>query len=91
MGGVLTNFVLFLTEQRLCQKNSFILTNYVAVCFPNLRESFCGRFRGGFISGQTESGNPWGSTEKRKSNTEIRSRKSKIIFVVRGLVGKTAR
>ena len=33
---------------------------------PNLWESICDRFHGGFISGQTESGNPWGLTEKRK-------------------------
>ena len=85
-GGVLTNVVGFDRAKALSKKKVCYPYKLRLFASPNLRESFCGRFCGGFISGQTESGNPWGSTEKRKSNSEIRSRKSKVIFVARGLV-----
>ena len=71
-GVVLTKVVGFDRAKALSKKKVCYPYRLRLFASPNLWESFCGRFRGGFISGETESGNPWGSGIQK---FEVESRK----------------
>ena len=62
----------------------------MAVCLSKSVGEFFADFMVALSAGKQNTRNPWGMAEKRKSNLESQSRKSKVVGVVYGLVGETA-